>query len=459
MERKRFQGELTDPAPLAQPLHFEFSGRTARNRLHKSPITERLSTWHPTDLPKRGIPTKELVHVYRRWGEGGFGLMATGNVMIEYDHLEAAGNPIIPREAPFSGERFEAFQEVAEAGKKNGALIVAQLSHPGRQVPSEIQPYPLSASDVQIEGTVMGMTFGKPRAMNKQDIEKVVDGFAHAAEYCYKAGFDGVEIHAAHGYLLAQFLALTTNKRTDEYGGPLSNRARIIFEIADAIRARVPKKSFILGIKINSVEFQSGGIAPEDCKWICVELERHGLDFVELSGGTYEAIAFSHKRESSRKREAYFLEFADMIVPELKRTKAYVTGGLRTVSGMVKALDTVHGIGLARPICNEFDLPHKILSGQVQGALDCLLDEQDYLLTDVAAGTQVRIVGKDKAPLDFTQEKYLNVFQEAMQKWMQEKAEDTDGSTFGWVDIDDEKLQPYGKPYSVPQLDGLQASL
>lgn len=190
------------------------------------------------------------------------------------------------------------------------------------------------------------------------------------------------------GYLLAQFLAPSTNKRTDSYGGTLLNRARIILDIADAIKARVPDQGFSLGIKLNSVEFQKGGFTSEDCAALCEELERHGFDHVELSGGTYENLAFSHKRESSKKREAFFLDFADMIVPRLNKTKAYVVGGLRTAAAMVSALDSVHGVSLARPIAHEFDLPKKILEGKVKSAIQYKLDEQDFGITNVAAGTQ-----------------------------------------------------------------------
>lgn len=197
MPYARVQAENADASPLGQPLKFEFSGLTAPNRFMKAAMTERLSTWDPKDLEKRGVPTRELINVYKRWGEGQFGLILTGNVMIEYDQLEAAGNPIIPRGAKFEGERFEAFKELASVSKKHGSLIVAQLSHPGRQVAANIQPNPISASDVQLEGEVMGMSFGKPRPMEKADFEKVIDGFAHAAEYSYKAGFNGVQLHAA----------------------------------------------------------------------------------------------------------------------------------------------------------------------------------------------------------------------------------------------------------------------
>lgn len=190
------------------------------------------------------------------------------------------------------------------------------------------------------------------------------------------------------GYLLAQFLAPSTNKRTDQYGGSLSNRSRLIFEINDAIRARIPDKSFTIGIKLNSVEFQDGGFSTEDCRTLCADLERHAFDFIELSGGTYESFGFEHKRESTRKREAFFLDFAEKIIPEVKNTKIYVTGGLRTAPAMVGALKTVHGVGLGRPVANEFDLPRKILDGEVNAAIDGLLDEQDFGITLLGAGTQ-----------------------------------------------------------------------
>lgn len=190
------------------------------------------------------------------------------------------------------------------------------------------------------------------------------------------------------GYLIAQFLSLSTNKRTDEYGGSLLNRARLIFEIVDETRKRVNDDSFIISIKLNSVEFQNGGFTTEDCRDLCIELEKHKVDFVELSGGTYQDLGFNHRRESTRKREAFFLDFAEMIVPQLKHTKVYTTGGLRTAAAMVGALSTVHGIGLARPVTHEFDLAKKLISGEVKSAIDYGLDEDDFGLTNMAAGTQ-----------------------------------------------------------------------
>lgn len=208
------------------------------------------------------------------------------------------------------------------------------------------------------------------------------------SKYCAKMDSDQTAADIHSGYLLAQFLSETTNKRTDKYGGSVENRARLIVEIADAIRQRVTDPAFSIGIKVNSVEFQEGGFSPEDCKVLCGVLEQHGFDYVELSGGTYQSLAFQHKRESTKKRESFFLDFAEQIVPELKKTKAYVTGGLRTAKAMVDALKTVDGIGLGRPVCNEFDLPHKLITGEAPSAIDTLLGEQDFGVTNVAAGTQ-----------------------------------------------------------------------
>jgi 2,4-dienoyl-CoA reductase-like NADH-dependent reductase (Old Yellow Enzyme family) len=114
-------------------------------------MTERLSSWDPKNFEARGIPSKNLINVYRRWGEGEIGVILTGNIMIDYDQLEAPGNPIIPRAAKFEGERFEAFKELATQSKKHGCLVVGQVSHPGRQVADTVQKNPISASDVQLK--------------------------------------------------------------------------------------------------------------------------------------------------------------------------------------------------------------------------------------------------------------------------------------------------------------------
>ncbi|KAK0102219.1 hypothetical protein ONS95_005843 [Cadophora gregata] len=434
MAPQRYSSDSNDASPLGEPLKFQFSGRVAKNRFLKAAMTERLSSWDPKDFKARGIPSKNLINVYKRWGEGGFGNILTGNVMIEYDQLEAMGNPIIPREAEFSGPRFEAFQELATVAKAHGSLIVAQVSHPGRQVQNRIQKNPISASDVQLEGNVMGMEFAKPHQASQEEINNVIDGFAHAAEFLEKASYDGIELHGAHGYLLAQFLSQSTNQRTDKYGGSLDNRLRLILETTDAIRKRV-SKSFIVGIKINSVEFQDKGFSPDEAKELCQALEKAEFDFIELSGGTYESLAFEHKRESTVKRESFFIEFAEEIVKPLTKTKTYVTGGLKTVGAMVKALDTVDGVGIARPACQEPHLPKDMLEGRVTGAIKMKLDDNNFGLTNVAARTQIRQVGKDQEPIDLSVQENVNGFMRDMEAWGKKMGSDKEMNEYGYVDL------------------------
>ncbi|KAK4546751.1 hypothetical protein LTR36_001483 [Oleoguttula mirabilis] len=439
----RYESDDVSPEPLGQPLKFEFSGVSANNRFIKGAMTERISSWDPKNFEARGIPSKNLINVYKRWGEGGIGNILTGNIMIEYDHLEAAGNPIIPRGSKYEGERFEAFKEMATQGKKEGSLMIGQVSHPGRQVQDTIQKNPISASDVQLEGNVMGMTFAKPRAATQEDIEHVIEGFAHAAEYLDKAGYDGIELHGAHGYLLAQFLSPTTNHRTDKYGGSLENRARLTLEIAQEIRKRT-SPSFVLGIKLNSVEFQDKGFNPEEAKQLCTMLEQNTFDFVELSGGTYESLAFVHKRESSRKREAFFMEFADLIAPALTKTRTYVTGGFKSVGAMVQALQTVDGVGLARPVCQEPRLCKDILQGKVKGAIKMQIDDDNFGLTNVAAGTQIRQIGKDQEPVDLSQGENVEAFMNDMGSWADKLSKDTEMVGYGYIDLSATPV-PYGK--------------
>ena len=280
----------------------------------------------------------------------------------------------------------------------------------------------------------MGMTFAKPHAASVEEIQHLITGFAHAAEYLHRAGYSGIELHGAHGYLLSQFLSPTTNQRTDSYGGSLANRMRIILEIAREIQSRVPS-SFILGIKINSVEFQEHGFPSSEAATLCQKLEAARFDFVELSGGTYENLAFAHKRDSTKKREAFFLDFAEAITPGLHHTRTYITGGFKTSGAMVHALKTVDGVGLARPACQEPRLPEDILSGRVHGAIKQKIDQDNFGLTNIAAGTQIRQIGKDEEPIDLSDEEQVAAFQKDMNTWMEKMGADSSGSAYGYVDL------------------------
>jgi 2,4-dienoyl-CoA reductase-like NADH-dependent reductase (Old Yellow Enzyme family) len=335
-------------------------------------MTERLCHWPTTDNPDitlRGFPSDAYTHLYKRWGEGSIGVIVAGNMMIRYDAVEAFGNPILCDD---HDNRVAAFRKVSAAAKAQGSLFIAQLSHPGRQGSATLNPNPVSASDVQLEIAWAGNWFAKPRALTIPEIKEMVKWWGETARLCYEAGFDGVQIHCAHGYLLAQFLSLTTNKRTDEYGGSFENRCRIIFEIIAEVKRVVPKREFIICVKLNSVEFQPGGQTPEDCRNLCLKLEEAGIDFLDLSGGTFEGRAFEHRKESTKAREAYFIEFAEAIRPMLRKTILYVTGGFRTASGMVGAIRSgaCDGIGIGRPLGAEPYLCKEILESKVNGAIE-----------------------------------------------------------------------------------------
>ena len=272
------------------------------------------------------------------------------------------------------------------------------------------------------------MQFGKPHAATKDEIARIIEGFSHAAAYLEKAGFDGMELHAAHGYLISQFLSRTTNKRTDEYGAQnMENRLRLISEIVQGIKSRV-SPGFILAAKLNSVEFQDGGVTPEEAKELVETLEKLGLDFVELSGGTYENLGMTYEKDSTRQREGFFLEWAEKVTNSLgpdRKIKVFIAGGLRSVGAMVKALDVVDGVSLGRPAAAEPRLSADIIEGKVQGAIK-LTDafENDFLMGMGVALAQISQIGHGKEPINHNDQKVMQTFSEDMGQWFQKSVED-----------------------------------
>ncbi|KAK1623321.1 hypothetical protein BDP81DRAFT_465520 [Colletotrichum phormii] len=414
-------------------MSARYASEAPKNRFLKSAVAENLATWSgsSSDQSKRGVPTPELVEVYRRWGEGpnSFGVIVTGKIDVEFDCMSSIGDMIITPECKLEGERFEGFKAVAAAGKADGSLMLGQITHAGRQVQNKIQPNPISASAIGLEPR-MGMEFGKPREASKEDINRVIEGFAHATEYLEKAGFDGIQLHAAPRRLIAQFRSRTTNQRTDEYGvQTLENRTRLIADIGKAIRKRT-SPDFILAAKLNSVEFQDGGVTPEDAQELCASFSDLGFDFLEISGGTFEEPAMSWKKESTRKREGFFLEFAETVVAGLgdrdtRKTKAYIVGGMRTVGAMVKALDIVDGVALARPAAQEFRIPSDILEGRTTGVIRPVqMVEDDFGLGVAAAGAHIRQVSKGQEPFDSSNPVVIGTFTSDMQAWYQDMLAD-----------------------------------
>lgn len=326
-------------------------GQQVKNRLFKSAMSEQLGT-------REHNPTPGLATLYRRWAEGGIGLAITGNVMVDRTALGEPKNVVLDEQSDLSG--FEAW---ARAGSVNGTHIWPQLNHPGKQIPNFISEEPVAPSAIALErGLEKG--FNKPRALTETEILAIVDKFALSAELSKKAGFTGVQVHGAHGYLVSQFLSPRHNQRTDQWGGSLENRMRFVLAIYQAIREKVGD-DFPIGIKLNSADFMSGGFTEEDSMQVVKTLSDAGIDLIEISGGTYESPSMvGYKvKESTLKREAYFLDYAEK-VRSLIDTPLVVTGGFRSSEGMQAALDTgaMDFIGIARTTAIDPDFPNKLMA-------------------------------------------------------------------------------------------------
>lgn len=356
------------PHALCQPLTLP-NGAILPNRMAKAAMTEGLAD-------SRGYPSPALEKLYALWGSSGCGLLITGNVLVDRYHLERPGNVIIDR-VP-DADMHAALQRWAAAAKADGAKIWMQISHAGRQTSAVVNPHPKAPSAIEL--ALPGKQFGKPVAMTEEDIQETIARFAQAAAAAQAAGFDGVQIHAAHGYLLSAFLNPRANQRTDRWGGSLENRARLLLEVLKAIRLRTGP-DFTIAVKLNSADFQKGGFSFSDSTQVAQWLTSGGIDLIEISGGNYEQPRMmdmegmekpvtSTLPASTAAREAYFLDFAI----ELQRTVSVplmVTGGFRSATAMVNAVshEGVALIGLGRPLCVDTQCVKPLLDGK-QPTLD-----------------------------------------------------------------------------------------
>ena len=334
------------------------NGAVLQNRLAKSAMSERLAA-------ADGAPNEALVRLYRRWSAGGAGLLITGNVMVDKTAIAETGNVVVEDES-HSAE----LRAWAHAATSAGNHAFVQLNHPGRQSPRLASAEPVAPSALAMKG--MFGAFARPRALEDAEVEDIIDRFANTAAIVQSAGFNGVQIHAAHGYLVNQFLSPLTNLREDRWGGTPDNRRRFLLEIVRRIRASVGR-DFPVTVKLNSADFQRGGFDEAESMRVVEALEAEGIDLLEISGGTYEsAVMFDEaktKAASSHAREAFFLEYAEKVRTRT-RVPLMVTGGFRTARGMSEALagGAVDVVGLARPLAIEPDLPARLLSGSADSA-------------------------------------------------------------------------------------------
>ena len=340
-------------SPLQQALTLP-CGLTLSNRIAKSAMSEQLGD-------RYGSPTPELEQLYAAWARGGAGLLITGNVMVDHRAF------VEPRNAVLEDDRFlPAYRLWAKAVHAHGGKIIMQINHPGRVAVLPLLKRPLGPSAVPLQ--LPGMGARTPREMTEAEIREQIQRFATTAALAVEAGFDGVQVHAAHGYLLSQFLSPLANVRSDAWGGSPEKRRRLLIETVRAVRAAIgPRKA--LSVKLNSADFQQGGFSEEESLDVALALEAAGIDLLEISGGNYESpaqLGFAPERQVSR--DAYFLDYAE----QLKHRSALplmLTGGLRQVEVMNRILGegAVEVVGLARPFAVQPALARELLAGKSAG--------------------------------------------------------------------------------------------
>lgn len=336
-------------SPLALP-----NGAMIPNRIAKAAMEENMADGDHA-------PSAELISLYRTWAEGGAGLIITGNVMVDARAMTGAAGVVLENDRYL--DRFKTWAETARSG---GAQVWMQINHPGRQMPAALGQETLAPSAIALNLGAQSKIFPMPREMTASNIAEVERRFVTTAVLAERAGFTGVEIHAAHGYLLSQFLSPLVNHRKDRWGGSLENRARLLLDIVRGVRAAV-SSGFAVSVKLNSADFQRGGFSPEDAQTVVSMLAPLGVDLVELSGGSYEAPAMmgTARDERTLAREAYFLEFAREIAAVAKMP-LMVTGGIKRREVAEQVIESgVAMAGIATALAIEPNLPRNWRSGQL----------------------------------------------------------------------------------------------
>ncbi len=327
------------------------NGKTAKNRFFKSAMEEQLA--------KHDQPTQALVRLYDTWAKGGTGVLVTGNVMVSETGKGSINDVVL------SDERsMDMLKAWAKAGTQNDTLLIMQINHAGKQSPKAVNKTPVAPSAVALKG--MDGFINPPRALTENEIETLIQQFITTAKIAEQAGFSGVQIHGAHGYLVSQFLSPHHNQRTDKWGGSLENRMRFLVEIYQGIRA-VVRPEFLVGLKLNSADFQKGGFDESDSIQVVQKMSQLGIDFIEISGGNYESPAMMSNKASTQKREAFFIDYAEK-ARKVSQVPLIITGGFRSESAMEDALNSGHldFIGIARPLAIMPDLPNQIKNGTYQ---------------------------------------------------------------------------------------------
>ncbi|MFT4264989.1 MAG: NADH:flavin oxidoreductase/NADH oxidase family protein [Nocardioides sp.] len=343
-------------AALARPLTLP-NGFVIPNRLAKAALSEGLGR-------RDFSPGSRIDNLYRRWADCGVGLSITGNVMVDRTQTGEPGNVVVE-----DRRHLDDLARWAATAKAGGSKVWVQINHPGRQIPRTVGTHPVAPSAIPLPGAAR--LFATPRALSGGEVRDIIGRFANTARIVVEAGFDGIQIHGAHGYLVSQFLSPLSNQRSDEWGGTPERRHRFVLEVVRAIRAEVGA-DVPVGIKLNSADFQKGGFAEAESLEVVHKLAEEGIDLLEVSGGTYTSSAMlgvdESLKESTRRREAYFMAYAERVRAALPELPLMLTGGFRTAGGMVEALESgsIDLVGLGRPLCVQPDFPAELLAGRAQ---------------------------------------------------------------------------------------------
>lgn len=363
---------------LFEPLRLP-NGVVIPNRVAKAAMEENLAD-------EDHAPGDALITLYRRWADGGAGLIITGNVMVDRYALTGPAGVVLENDRHLS--RFKAW---ADACRCNGAQAWMQINHPGRQLLAAMRQPARGPSAVAVDIPGLSKAFAQPRALNELEIEALIERYANTAALAERAGFTGVEVHAAHGYLFSQFLSPLTNRRDDQWGGSLENRARILLRTLKAIRNRVAP-SFCVAVKLNSADFQRGGFDATDAAGVVEMLNEMAVDLVELSGGSYESPAMQGQTRdgSTLAREAYFLEFAEKI-GQIARMPLMVTGGVRRKAVAERVVNgSVSVVGLATALAIEPELPRQWTAGQEVEVAPIVVPWKNRALASLALASVVK---------------------------------------------------------------------
>ena len=378
---------------LQKPLTLP-CGEILQNRIAKSAMSENMS-------PKHHAPTQPIIQLYDRWAKGGAGLIITGNIMIDHKAIAEPGNVLVEDKTNFS-----ILKDWAKVVKDTGVHLWPQINHPGRQAFGAINKEVVAPSAIKPKVKGLSSLFKKPKVLTETEIFNIIKRFGNTAKILKEAGFTGVQIHGAHGYLISQFLSPLTNQRNDEWGGSLENRARFVLEVYKDIRKKVGA-NFPVGIKINSADFQRGGFTEEASMEVVQRLEAAGVDLIEISGGTYEKPAMTGVKikKSTKEREAYFLDYVHKIRKFLK-VPLMLTGGFRTVETMENAISSgaLDVVGMARPFTLYPNLANQIFSEKLN-AIDIPSPKTGIKFLDKAGFVDIKWheihihrLGKGKAP-------------------------------------------------------------